>query len=57
MPEMVVLAVKKILHPECETGYKTQVGVECYEKNKENAMVFPTNVHWYYLPVNSKSNG
>jgi branched-chain amino acid transport system substrate-binding protein len=23
---------EKIVHPECETGYKTQVGVECYEK-------------------------
>ena len=27
---------EKIIHPECETGYKTQVGVECYEKNKKD---------------------
>ena len=31
---------EKIVFPECETGYKTQVGVECYEKHKKCAMVF-----------------
>ncbi len=31
---------EKIIHPECETGFRTQVGVECYEKNKKDAMVF-----------------
>ena len=44
---------EKILHPECETGYKTQVGVECYEKNKENAMVFQpmsTGITYQLIP-------
>ena len=44
---------EKILHPECETGYKTQVGVECYEKNKQDAMVFQpmsTGITYQLIP-------
>ena len=44
---------EKILHPECETGYKTQVGVECYEKNKNDAMVFQpmsTGITYQLIP-------
>ena len=44
---------EKILHPECETGYKTQVGVECYEKNKKDAMVFQpmsTGITYQLIP-------
>ena len=44
---------EKIVHPECETGYKTQVGVECYEKNKKDAMVFQpmsTGITYQLIP-------
>ncbi len=44
---------EKIIHPECETGYKTQVGVECYEKNKKDAMVFQpmsTGITYQLIP-------
>ena len=52
MPEMVELVVRKF-SPECETGYKTQVGVECYEKNKKDAMVFQpmsTGITYQLIP-------
>jgi branched-chain amino acid transport system substrate-binding protein len=44
---------EKILHPECETGYKTQVGVECYEKKQKRCDGIPANVYWYHLSANT----
>ena len=44
---------EKIVFPECETGYKTQVGVECYEKHKDGAMVFQpmsTGITYQLIP-------
>ncbi len=30
----------KVVNPECETGYKTDRGVECYDRTKEGALVY-----------------
>ncbi|MGB3244266.1 MAG: ABC transporter substrate-binding protein, partial [Sulfitobacter sp.] len=39
--------------PECETGYNTEKGVECYEALKENALVFEplsTGITYQLIP-------
>ena len=42
---------------ECETGYNTEKGVECYEATKgEGALVYQPAVHWYHLSADPESD-
>ena len=50
----------KIVHEECETGYNTKVGVECYEKlkSKKPVTVIPnsTGITYQLIPKSYKDN-
>ena len=48
----------KVKAEECETGYKAQVGVECYESYRgKNALVHTPNSTGITLTNSSKSSG
>ncbi|MCT7377721.1 ABC transporter substrate-binding protein [Chelativorans salis] len=46
----------KLVYDECETGYNTEKGVECYERTKENAVVTQPWSTGITLQVLPKSN-
>ncbi|WP_336057558.1 ABC transporter substrate-binding protein [Nitratireductor sp. CH_MIT9313-5] len=49
----------KLVYDECETGYNTEKGVECYEKTKANAVVtqpWSTGITLQVLPKSNVDN-